>query len=75
MDLGASCGRKFVNRTSGTSHGYSIVEGHEYAEPITDQNRAGGWTNSNGSSFTGPTNRCDIANATRCQVGMTAMRP
>ena len=44
MDLGASCGQGFVNYP-GTLDGYSIVEGHEYAETVTDQNPAGGWTN------------------------------
>jgi serine protease len=46
-DVGASCGAGFVN--SGSSlDGYTIVEGHEYAETITDQNPAGGWTASSG---------------------------
>ncbi|MFL6164531.1 MAG: hypothetical protein ACJ74U_20225 [Jatrophihabitantaceae bacterium] len=45
-DVGASCGANFVNSGSaGTLDGYTIVEGHEYAETITDQNPAGGWTN------------------------------
>ncbi len=49
-DLGASCGQNFVNSGgAGTLDGVSIVEGHEYAETITDQNPAGGWTNSGGS--------------------------
>ncbi len=50
LDLGASCGQNFVNAgTAGTLDGFSIVNGHEYAETITDQNPAGGWTNhSNG---------------------------
>jgi PKD domain len=44
-DLGSSCGQNFVNAGSaGTLDGFSIVEGHEYAETITDQNPAGGWT-------------------------------
>jgi serine protease len=48
MDAGSSCGQNFVNG-SGTLDGYSIVNGHEYAETVTDQNPAGGWTNtSNG---------------------------
>ena len=29
--------------------GVSIVAGHEYAETITDQNPAGGWTDSTGA--------------------------
>ena len=49
-DVGGSCGQNYVNSGSaGTLDGVSIVEGHEYAETITDQNPAGGWTNfSNG---------------------------
>lgn len=48
-DLGASCGQNFVNAGSaGTLDGFSIVNGHEYAETITDQNPAGGWTASSG---------------------------
>jgi len=49
LDLGASCGQNFVNSGStGTLDGFSIVNGHEYAETITDQNPAGGWTASSG---------------------------
>jgi len=45
-DVGASCGENFINGGSaGTDDGFSIVNGHEYAETITDQNPAGGWTN------------------------------
>jgi serine protease len=47
-DAGASCGQDFVN-SSGTLDGVSIVEGHEYAETITDQNPVGGWTDSSGN--------------------------
>jgi hypothetical protein len=48
-DAGTSCGANFVNSdSSGTTDGVSIVEGHEYAETITDQNPAGGWTDSGG---------------------------
>jgi serine protease len=44
-DLGASCGENFVNSGSaGLLDGFSIVNGHEYAETLTDQNPAGGWT-------------------------------
>jgi len=46
-DAGASCGQDFVN-SNGTLDGVSIVEGHEYAETITDQNPAGGWTDTSG---------------------------
>ena len=46
-DAGFSCGQDFVN-FDGTLDGVSIVEGHEYAETVTDQNPAGGWTDSSG---------------------------
>ncbi len=46
-DAGSSCGQGFVN-SPGTLDGVTIVEGHEYAETITDQNPAGGWTDSSG---------------------------
>ncbi len=46
-DAGTSCGQNFVNSGSaGTLDGYTMVEGHEYSETITDQNPAGGWTSS-----------------------------
>jgi serine protease len=47
-DQGSSCGQDFVN-FDGTLDGVSIVEGHEYAETITDQNPAGGWTDATGA--------------------------
>jgi serine protease len=43
MDVGWSCGQGFVN-SPGTNDGYSIVEGHEYTETVTDQIPIGGWT-------------------------------
>jgi hypothetical protein len=46
-DMGSSCGQDFVN-ANGTLDGVSIVEGHEYAETITDQYPAGGWTDTTG---------------------------
>jgi serine protease len=49
-DLGASCGENFVNSGSaGLLDGFSIVNGHEYAETLTDQNPAGGWTAASGA--------------------------
>jgi serine protease len=49
-DAGASCGQNFVNSGSaGTLDGVTIVEGHEYAETVTDQFPAGGWTDSTGA--------------------------
>src|SRR2546421_2034253 len=48
-DAGTSCGQNFVNGGSaGTLDGFTIVNGHEYAETITDQNPPGGWTDSQG---------------------------
>jgi hypothetical protein len=46
-DAGTGCGQNFVN-SNGPLDGVSIVEGHEYAETITDQNPAGGYTDSSG---------------------------
>jgi serine protease len=49
-DAGASCGANFVNSgSSGANDGMSIVEGHEYAETVTDQNPAGGYTDNSGA--------------------------
>src|SRR5205085_1539201 len=47
-DAGSGCGQGFVN-SPGTLDGVSIVEGHEYAETVTDQNPPGGWTDSSGA--------------------------
>ena len=48
-DAGSSCGSNFVNPgPSGVTDGVTIVEGHEYAETITDQFPAGGWTDLTG---------------------------
>jgi serine protease len=48
-DMGSSCGANFVNPgPSGVTDGVTIVEGHEYAETITDQFPAGGWTDLTG---------------------------
>ena len=46
-DAGPNCGAGFVN-TPGVLDGVTIVGGHEYAETITDQFPAGGWTANNG---------------------------
>jgi serine protease len=46
-DVGASCGASYVN-AGGALDGVTIVEGHEYAETVTDQNPAGGWVDSAG---------------------------
>jgi serine protease len=48
-DVGADCGQGFVNSgDAGTLDGVTIVEGHEYAETITDQT-FGGWVDSSGN--------------------------
>jgi serine protease len=47
-DMGADCGANFVNAGAlGTLDGVTMVEGHEYAETLTDQNPAGGWLDQN----------------------------
>ncbi len=46
-DMGSSCGASSVRDNR---DGFSIVEGHEYAETVTDQNPAGGWTNQTGDA-------------------------
>jgi hypothetical protein len=49
-DAGSSCGGNFVNSGSGgLADGVTIVEGHEYAETISDQYPAGGWTDITGN--------------------------
>ena len=47
-DMGLSCGANYVNLLTGGLDGVTIVEGHEYAETITDQFPAGGWTDTTG---------------------------
>ena len=55
-DLGASCGANFVNSGSaGADDGITIVEGHEYAETITDQFPPAGWLD---SSFSENADKC-----------------
>jgi hypothetical protein len=62
MDQGTSCGQNFVNAGSaGLLDGYTMVEGHEYSETITDQNPAGGWTNKTGGAFNGQENADECA--------------
>ena len=60
MDAGASCGQGFVN-SPGTLDGYSVVNGHEFAETVTDQNPAGGWTNLQSNRFGGQENGDECA--------------
>jgi serine protease len=50
LDAGTGCGQNFVNSgTLGNLDGFTMVEGHEYSETITDQNPAGGWTDTSGA--------------------------
>jgi serine protease len=61
-DAGTNCGAGFVNVGSGSLDGVTIVEGHEYAETISDQNPAGGWTNQTGDqTFNGQENGDECA--------------
>jgi hypothetical protein len=46
-DAGSGCGSGFVN-PGNVLDGVTIVEGHEYAETITDQFPAGGWIDAAG---------------------------
>ncbi|MGZ4663638.1 MAG: putative Ig domain-containing protein [Mycobacteriaceae bacterium] len=62
MDQGTSCGANFVNSgTAGQTDGYTMVEGHEYAETISDQNPAGGWTNTGTGTYAGQENADECA--------------
>ncbi len=62
MDQGSSCGAGFVNSgAAGQTDGYTMVEGHEYAETITDQNPAGGWTNTGTGTYAGQENADECA--------------
>jgi serine protease len=48
-DAGASCGANFNGL--GSTAGITIVEGHEFAETITDQFPNGGWLDSSGAEI------------------------
>ncbi len=49
-DVGRNCGANFVNSgAAGTDDGVTIINGHEYAETITDQFPASGWIDSSGN--------------------------
>ena len=48
LDAGTGCGENFVNSGSaGINDGFSIIEGHEYAETITDPFPDSGWFDGN----------------------------
>src|ERR1035437_11181455 len=62
MDQGASCGQNFVNAgTAGLTDGYTMVEGHEYSETVTDQNPAGVCTTKTGGTYNGQENADECA--------------
>jgi hypothetical protein len=49
-DAGTTCGKGFVNAGAvGSLDGVTIVEGHEYAETLTDPYPSTGWTDSSGN--------------------------
>lgn len=49
-DLGRSCATNSVNSgAAGQLDGFSVVEGHEYAESVTDFFPGGGWLDSRGA--------------------------
>ncbi|MEY9847964.1 putative Ig domain-containing protein [Streptacidiphilus sp. MAP5-3] len=61
MDSGSGCGVGFVN-SPGTLDGWTITMGHEFAETVSDQFPAGGWTNQqSGSSYNGQENGDECA--------------
>jgi len=60
MDSGAGCGVGFIN-SPGTLDGWTMTLGHEWAEMMTDQNPAGGWTNHTSSSYSGQENADECA--------------
>ena len=74
MDRGYHCGAGIAT-SPGTLDGYSIVSGHEYAETITDQNPAGGWTNQTGGTANGQENGDECAWITSGQgaIGLVAL--
>jgi hypothetical protein len=60
MDSGAGCGVGFIN-SPGTLDGWTMTLGHEWAEMMSDQNPAGGWTNHTSSSYSGQENADECA--------------
>jgi hypothetical protein len=75
-DAGADCGQDQVN-TSGTYDGFSIVEGHEYAETVTDPYPNSAWVDLNDPSGGEIADKCawtGLADVT-LSTGSYAMQP
>lgn len=71
LDAGASCG---ANSVQGQLDGFSIVEGHEYAETLTDPEPASGWVDAQGAEIG---DKCAWQNlfAINLSTGSFAMQP
>lgn len=71
LDAGSSCG---ANSVRSALDGFSIVEGHEYAETLTDPEPASGWVDSQGSEIG---DKCAWQNlfAINLSSGSFAMQP
>jgi hypothetical protein len=71
LDAGSSCGADSVQ---GPLDGFSIVEGHEYVETLTDPEPASGWVDSSGSEIG---DKCAWQNlfALGLSTGSFAMQP
>lgn len=71
LDAGSGCGADSVQ---GPLDGFSIVEGHEYAETLTDPEPASGWVDSSGAEIG---DKCAWQNlfAINLSTGTFAMQP
>lgn len=71
LDAGSGCGE---NSVQGQLDGFSIVEGHEYAETLTDPEPSSGWVDSSGSEIG---DKCAWQNlfAIGLSTGSFAMQP
>jgi Divergent InlB B-repeat domain len=77
LDAGSGCGEDFVN-AGGTYDGFSIVEGHEYAETITDPFPTSGWWDSSDSSGGEIGDKCAwnaLSSDVTLSTGSFAMQP
>jgi serine protease len=71
LDAGGSCG---ANSVQSQLDGFSIVEGHEYAETLTDPEPSSGWVDSSGAEIG---DKCAWVNlfAIGLSTGSFAMQP